>query len=1025
MPLCILQMSSDTRRLGNRMAFTKRSSRRCNTSHGAYSLATILCLLCNAYAQADQQTQDKALVQSTTGEATQVYTVLKNKPQQTPQTEASSSAIKRATDAATASTREAERARDPDTAARHMNQALRSANTAASHARRAVDNETRSEPRSTSGSLPAVSSRPSITAGDGLGRRQLVAVDAGGSFDGARTRPELQNQGTGTRFFSGPQDIRAYNSQRGEIVTGDGRTVSVRPLVDAMRTVSPGAASQPFVATGSGQLRLSPEAQRAISQNAGQMRVVGGIALEVTFQRLALAGVPELRVPGPTSVVENPVMISLRKLVVAAKKYSSTPERWQALPDEVRYPGGIGRINGYVLDPNGKDVLIIGTRASSREARIDLDILSVLVDTVWGRGLTPTVSLDPMPGDPAGPQYPRVVNVPRNSLVARIMLDADYAMKRIHLGLEKIVEPGFESLAALYAKTPQVDAFAARFWLRPMPLDIDALRVSASGRTVLYETGVQALTETVRVDGNGIAGTGDINPIHGRSAELFTQIYDRLEASPTLAPRGIYAQLHGIVDIVTLSRLLRANGIDYDVLEELRRLPYVRMTGDKAIPSFYAGLHVRYGQSGGADLYMSGGVELRSRPTRLSVDRFDDYVGRTLEQAADGFKAGGLSRQLDITFSLPRPRPPSNADAEIAKQAGFRSLDAGDLASAAVHLADATRRDPTDIDAWIYLGWAEAQRGRQAAADAAIEQAVALGADDFAARLLYFDITLFTNPNLNLQTVDPLLRRELSGAYTNRAYSALSRGNAALAIRSADRAILVLPDNADAHVGRALAQYASNPLAAHKDIATAVGIFRNSKVDEVRPRLSFALAFKTALELDDLPRRLNEKVGDQQVPKLLDELVERSVAAAHQANEAVSLDPSSGLSFATAIRAAAVQILIGQVANAFGRNLSIDEKAIRLYANDALRRFPGFVPIRQERSILFQISRDVREAEREISAAIGLNPANSRNYLLRASYRAQLFNCNGAREDLNRAKSLKLPLDRNLLHTLAAGGCKL
>jgi Tfp pilus assembly protein PilF len=977
----------------------------------------------SAWPQPDQQSKDKALVQSATGEATQVYTVLKNKPQQSPQTEASSAAIKRSTDAAAASVREAERARDPDTAARHMGQAMRSANTAAGHARRAVDNETRTPPRSSGGS-PAAPSRPSITIGDGLARRQLIEVNAGGSFDGERARPEFRNQGTGTRFFSGPQDIRAYNGQRGEITTGDGRHINVKPLVDALRNVSPGAAAQPFVATGSGQLRLSPEAQRAISQNAGQLHAVGGIALDVTFQRLALAGVPEFRVPGPSVVVQNPVMISLRRLVAAARNYSSTPERWRALPEDIRYPAAIGRINGYILDPKNEDVLILGTRAPRREARIDIDVLSVLVDSVWRRGVTPMVSLDPLPADPAGPQYPRVINVPRDSLVARVMLDADYAMKRIHLGAEKVDAPGFESLAALYAKSPQAEAFAARFWLRPTPLDVDALRVSESGRTVLYEAGVQALTETVRVDGNGIAGTGDINPLHGRSAREFTRIYDRLEASPAIAPRGIYAQLHGIVDIVTLSRLLRASAVEYGVLDELRRLPYVRLTGDRAVPAFYGGLHVRYGQSGGTDLYMSGGVEMRIRPTRLSIDRFDDYVGQTLERAADEFNAGGFHQPLAISFTLPKPRAPANGEAEVAKQAGFRALDAGDAAAAAVHLSDATRKDPTDIEAWIYLGWTEAQRGRKAAADAAVEQAVALGADDFAARLLYFDISLFADPSLDLQTVDPVLRSELGAAYVNRAYSALSRGNAALAIRSADRAVLVQPDNAEALLARALAQYAAAPASAYKDISAAVDIFRRSRA-EARTRLSFALAFKTALELDDLPRQLDRKVTDRQLPAFRDELVDRAVAAADQANEAVSLDPSSGLSFATAIRAAAVQILIGQVASAFGRELSIDETAIRRYADDALHRFPGFAPIRQERSILFQISRDLRGAEREIDEAIALNPANARSYLLRANYRALQSNCAGAREDLARARSLRLPLDRNLTAALTAGGCKL
>src|SRR5262249_48531771 len=149
-------------------------------------------------------------------------------------------------------------------------------------------------------------------------------------------------------------------------------------------------------------------------------------------------------------------------------------------------------------------------------------------------------------------------------------------------------------------------------------------------------------------------------------------------------------------------------------------------------------------------------------PTRPSIDQFDDYVGRTLERVVDGYRTDGFLQQLDLTFTLPTPRPPSSTEAEVAKQAGFRDLMAERIASAAEHLREATVKDPADIDAWIYLAWAEAQIGHGSQASEAIEHAKALGGDDFATRLISLDISLFANPNLNLDGASHTLRWELS-----------------------------------------------------------------------------------------------------------------------------------------------------------------------------------------------------------------------------------------------------------------------
>jgi len=176
---------------------------------------------------------------------------------------------------------------------------------------------------------------------------------------GARASPDRQSDVTGLHgqhaipSRPGGQDIRSFDSKQGAIVLGDGRKVSVKPMMAALDKVAPAAAKQPFVASPGGGLRLSPVAQRALAQNGSALRKVGSVELDVTFENLALLGVPEMRVTGPATVIENPVMISLRRLVAAAKPYADSAEHWRSLPEDVRYPGALGRVHGmcWILRP--------------------------------------------------------------------------------------------------------------------------------------------------------------------------------------------------------------------------------------------------------------------------------------------------------------------------------------------------------------------------------------------------------------------------------------------------------------------------------------------------------------------------------------------------------------------------------------------------------------------------------------------------------------------------------------------------
>jgi hypothetical protein len=196
----------------------------------------------------------------------------------------------------------------------------------------------------------AQTNAPSAARGGGGAGEPRQAPRAAPGLSGVSHNPQSDVTGIHRQAMPsrpGGQDIRSYDSKQGAIVVGDGRKVNVKPMMAALEKVAPAAAKQPFVASPGGGLRLSPAVQRALVQNGSALRRVGGVALDVTFENLALLGVPDMRVTGPATLIENPVMISLRRLVAAAQPYADTPEHWRALPEDIRYPGGLGRVHGY------------------------------------------------------------------------------------------------------------------------------------------------------------------------------------------------------------------------------------------------------------------------------------------------------------------------------------------------------------------------------------------------------------------------------------------------------------------------------------------------------------------------------------------------------------------------------------------------------------------------------------------------------------------------------------------------------
>jgi hypothetical protein len=825
------------------------------------------------------------------------------------------------------------------------------------------------------------------------------------------------------RHTSSVQDIRHYDRQHSVLTGPDGRKVSIERLVKAVSTVNPAAAKDPLVKVqppvpGAAPVeRFSPTFLRTVAERRDDLRKIGGVALDVTFEHLALAGIPDLRVPGPATFIENPVLISLKRLMDAAKPHAAAQDRWERLPDDIRYPGNIDRIRGFVLSPDDHDVLVIGTRAANDRDRIDIDTLILSMSIVWKQGLVPGVSLDPLPNNPSGPQYPRVINVPRDSLMAKIMLDADYEMKSIIFGNRRLNDPTFRSARALIEETRDFTEHSSRFWFYPRSLRQDTVRVSQSGRSVLFQAQLDVLTEDLLVDKLGLRGTGTTNKISQRVAELFTMILPKLELSDVPQPPGIYRQLHGVADAVTLCKLLRTLGIDYPILDSISRLPYRQLRGAIGVPAHYRGLVVPVSISGApGSFFLMGGVDMRPRPSGESFDVYQDLITTNLELAADELRVkGGLYQQVSMSFLLPTQEGIADARMQPLLLKASRALETGKYDVAAQTYREILAAQPLDVDALLNLAVSESFLARHPEARRAITRARALASDDDRVRLIAVDIERRANP-ADIERFDPAILKSLSDEYVSRAYAAMHAARTQDASRFADEALAIWRENGDAYLLRYwLARDRDHQLAS-AEINKAIRIYRQQRgnhelANTAQPRLAIALSLSASLKLDRLKARIAkiQATGAQvfEARTFLDD----TRRAAEEAQEAAALDPSLGLALSMEVLARTVRLAVmrenKQIFERDGIAL-YDPAPTKALADDAVRRFPDFPLAYVSRAILSITLDDYSSAERDLSSAISQDPTLGEAFLERALLQAKRGQCAHARNDLQRAKALKV-----------------
>ncbi|NDC54176.1 MAG: DUF1598 domain-containing protein [Planctomycetia bacterium] len=286
--------------------------------------------------------------------------------------------------------------------------------------------------------------------------------------------------------------------------------------------------------------------------------------------------------------------VSLGRLCAAVDACAAKGE---PLPPDVLLLGGLERITHVFVDPNGHDIVLAGpadtaavdasgtvVAAASGRPLLHLEDLVVALRAIDGaRSAGVQCSIDPSPEGVAklqrylaglktmganpeatlrtmesvlGPQRVTIAGVPAESRIARVLVAADYRMKRIGMGLEPAGIEGLPSYLAMVPAGSTSGAMLPRFWLEadydPLARDPDELAWEIGARRM------KCLTESDLATRDGPArGKAAADKIAGAWCALMTEHYADLARR-----QPVFAELVNCVDLAVVAALIRGRQLD-------------------------------------------------------------------------------------------------------------------------------------------------------------------------------------------------------------------------------------------------------------------------------------------------------------------------------------------------------------------------------------------------------------------------------------------------------------------------------
>jgi hypothetical protein len=365
-------------------------------------------------------------------------------------------------------------------------------------------------------------------------------------------------------------------------------------------------------------LTTTTRAVGGVSINAEGMLTHLDVAAAGEFDKLRLEAVPDaLR---PASELRK---VSLKGLHAVIERHlrEGTP-----LPEDVLCLGGLQEIRYVLVYPEQQDIVLAGfgegwkldkrgniVGMTTGRPVILLDDLLTALRALGGNVRGPmSCSIDPTPegiqrvsalarklrdiGNPdttasaveehLGPQKITVAGVPETSHFARVMVAADYRMKRISMGLERAPIAGLPAfLEFVRASGRGMSNMLPRWWLEP---DYPSLVRDEQGFSWEIRGGsVKAVAEVDFFDAQGKQHpSGKADPASQRWADLMTRRYAELALA-----EPVFGQLRNCMDVavaaalIAKENLLAKAGVTLPQLTQSDGAPTVKLDAPRQVAS--------------------------------------------------------------------------------------------------------------------------------------------------------------------------------------------------------------------------------------------------------------------------------------------------------------------------------------------------------------------------------------------------------------------------------------------------------
>ncbi len=721
------------------------------------------------------------------------------------------------------------------------------------------------------------------------------------------------------------------------------------------------------------------------------MPTVSGVLMDVNITADAL-----LEPRASSSItIKDPIVLSLRTFLNDADGFRNT---WERLPHEIRTLGGLGRIFGFIMDAGQNDLRIVGQK--DPKGNITIDSLILGLRAVWRDGLIPGCSLDPEPFDISGPQYTRVMAVPEDSLFARIMLDADYEMKRImgH-GAAKYGLTAYRSLSDIigdaYRNNGKNNGVLARFWLYPKALSKANVWMTEDRKAVYFKSGIRVFTEEMVVTLGGMVGAGRQNKEYEAAARNFTGHMSDLEAR-VVDEKGRYPfrELHGLFDIVAFANLLRRMNVDLPVLRDFVGLPVLKLGPAEAAPPFYRGIQHSVPNT---PIILCGGVEARTR-VRSSVFGSPDIsaplpANPSLQTTASDGVAGVDDSKITIGRDQVEYERSINVENLFLK--GCRYLSRGEYESAKSVFERILMVTPGDKDAYAYLALSEIGLDRLGEAEKAVEHSLNSDPRDRFFRTIALHLeSARSNGGRPKRGADASVLMDLSNQYVREGESLMKLGLTKTALEKARSALVLHKGNARAHLVAASALGAMDRLdAARKHLLKARKVYRRRlrvHPDDSVAKRNLALALTRSVSI---LLKMNASYPDRE-PMTVGRAKEVSIyleRAIQGCEEAYELDPSNP---ATLLSSVFARLVKANIYNALGIGGSSDEALLK--ADLLVDRHPRLASAYGARAFVHLSRKNYTDAASDCRQALSISPLSGLGLIVKGKLLKQQNKCQEA-----------------------------